>query len=321
MLNVAVIGIGNMGKNHARIYSELQDVRLVAVCDVNKELGLETSKKYGCKYYWNYRDLIKNEKLDAVSIVVPTVYHKNIAMDFINDKINVLLEKPICNTVEDAREIVSAAKKSGVKLLIGHIERYNPAVMKLKEMIKGGIFGDIISIDAKRVGIYPPQIKDSDVIIDVSIHDVDIMNFLYDSVPDAIYSNKGIAIGNNKADYVDILLKYGKKSGSIQCNWITPVKIRNLTVTGTKAYAELNYITQELKLYESEVLKTVDDFGDFIIRFGSPHVKNIEIEKEEPLKLELQNFISSVMGKETLRMSPEEAIKALELVLKISESK
>lgn len=321
MLKVAVIGIGNMGRNHARIYSELPDTELVAICDLNKELGTELSEKYNCKYYENYHDLLNNEKIDAVSIAVPTSLHKKIAIDFLKNKIHVLLEKPICNDIADAREIIETAKKNNVKLLIGHVERHNAAVIKLKEMIKEGRFGDIISINAKRVGMYPPQIKDSDVIVDVAIHDVDIINFLYEAVPNSIFSSKGAAIVTNKSDYVDILMNYKDKSGSVQCNWVTPVKIRNLTVTGTKAYAELNYMTQELKVFESEVVKKVDDFGEFIIKFGNPGIAEISIKKEEPLKTELLNFINSILGKEELRMTPEEALNALKIVLDVSNKK
>ncbi len=317
LLKAAVVGVGNMGRHHARIYSELPDVELVAICDLNKERGNEYSKKFNCNYYEDYHDLLNNKQIDLVSIAVPTVHHKKIALDFLNKGIHVLVEKPICNTIADARELIAAAKKNNVLLLVGHVERYNPAVIKLKEMIEEGIFGDLISINAKRVGGYPSQIRDSDVIIDVAIHDIDLFNFLYGSTPDAVFSNKGIAFGGGKADYVDILMNYGGKTGFIQCNWITPVKIRTLTITGTKAYAELNYITQELKLFETQVIKAVDDFGDFIIKFGNPNVMNITVEKEEPLKLELLNFISAIQKGERLKISPEEALKALEVVLKI----
>ncbi len=317
MLRTAVIGIGNMGKHHARIYSELQNTELVAVCDLNKELGEETAKKFNCRYYNSYKDMLAKEKLDIVSIAVPTSFHKDVAVYVLNHKINVLLEKPISNSINDADEIINAAEKNNVKLLIGHVERYNPAVVKLKEMIKNGVFGEIISIDAKRVGSYPPQIKDSDVVIDVAIHDVDIINFLYESFPDNIFSNKGVAIGTNRSDYVGILMNYGKKSGSVLCNWVTPVKIRGLAVTGTKAYAELNYMTQELKLFESEVVKAVDDFGDFVVKFGNPSVVDLTPEKQEPLKMEIMNLVAAAEGKEGLKIKPEEAKKALEIVLKI----
>ncbi len=318
MMNVAVVGIGNMGKHHARIYSELPNTELVAVCDLNKNLGKELADKYGCKFYEDYHDMIKNEKLGAVSIAVPTSHHKKIAVDFLNQKIPVLLEKPICNNLDDAEEIIKTARQNSVTLLIGHIERYNPAIVKVKELIKEGFFGDVISIDAKRVGSYPSQIKDSDVILDVAIHDIDIINFLYESFPNEVFANNGNAFGGKKADYVDILMEYGNKSGSIQCNWVTPVKIRNLTVTGTKGYAELNYMTQELKLFESEVIKTFDDFGDFIIKFGNPTTTKAAIQKEEPLKIELTNFINSIENGEELKIDPDEAKKALEIVLKIS---
>jgi len=320
MLHAAVIGTGNMGKNHARIYSELPDIELVAICDINEETGASLAKKYGCKFYNDYKELIKNEQIDIVSIAVPTTKHKDVAIEFLNNKKHVLVEKPISDTLENAQAIISAAKVNNVKLLIGHIERYNPGVLKVKELIKKGEFGDIISINAKRVGGYPAQIKDSNVVVDVAIHDVDILNFLYERQPEKIFSSKGSAFKEGKTDYVDILLNYGGKSGSIQCNWVTPTKIRTLTVTGTKAYAELNYITQELKVFYSEIIESTDDFGDFIVKFGNPKVTEIDVQKEEPLKLELENFIDAVNGKADLKMTPEEALKALAIVLKVLNS-
>ena len=317
MLNAAVVGVGNMGRHHARIYSELSDVELIAVCDSNEKIAKEIASKFNCKHYVDYKKMLSNEKIDIVSIAIPTIMHKEAALDFLNKKIHVLLEKPICKTVEEAECIIKSAKNNGVILSVGHIERYNPGVIRIKKMIDDGIFGDIISIDAKRVGVYPSQIKDSDVVVDVAIHDIDIINYLYGDFPEKVFSNKGVAIGTHRADYVDILLTYGKKSGSIQCNWITPVKIRTLAVTGTKAYAELNYMTQELKLFKTTITRKTDNFGDFIFLFGKPEIDTIQINVEEPLKNEISNFVNAVLKKEKLRITAEEATKALEIALKI----
>ena len=135
MLKVGVIGVGAMGRNHARIYADLDNVELVAVADTNKESISHIARKYGCKGYLDYNDMLAKEKLDIVSIVVPTSKHKEAALAVIEKGVNVLLEKPIASTVEEGMEIIKSAKEKNVKLTIGHIERFNPAVIELKKML------------------------------------------------------------------------------------------------------------------------------------------------------------------------------------------
>ena len=140
-LRVGVIGVGAMGKNHARLYSELPGVELLGVSDVNETLAASVAQSYGCKPFADYNDLLK-EDLDGLSIAVPTTLHKQVALDAIQKGINVLMEKPIADTVENADEIIKAAREKGVKLMVGHVERFNPAIIKLKELIDNGLLGD-----------------------------------------------------------------------------------------------------------------------------------------------------------------------------------
>jgi len=153
MLKVAVVGIGVMGYNHARIYNELQkdgNVELVGLSDMNKDRLNEVSEEFGVKAFSNYMDLLE-EDLDAVSIVVPTFLHKEVALPFIKKGISVLIEKPIADTIENANEIIAEAEKNNVILSVGHVERFNPAVLKLKEHVEKGNLGDIVTMTAKRV--------------------------------------------------------------------------------------------------------------------------------------------------------------------------
>lgn len=309
MVNVAVIGTGNMGKHHVRNYVEIPGVKLVAIADLNEQ-ARELATKFGCKYYKDYNEMLDTEQIDAVSIAVPTFLHEKIALDVISHGKHVLLEKPIAPTIEAGKRIIAAARKHNVILMIGHIERYNPAILKLKDLIDAGTLGDIMSITARRVGVFPPQIKDANVIIDLGIHDIDIINYLYDSLPTEIYSNSGRALASSRDDYAEIFLKYGKASAFIQVNWITPVKIRNLAVTGSKGYAEMNYITQELIMFATKQLKEQDDFGE-IIKFGTPIKLTVDVEKEEPLKKELTSFIDCVKNRRNPEVSPEQALDAL----------
>lgn len=308
----AVIGVGNMGKHHARVYSEMDGVELVSVSDVD-EKRKEVAERFGCKFYNDYREMIDKEDIDAVSIVVPTKLHKEVALECINKGKNVLVEKPISDTPENAREIIDAAKDKGVKLAIGHVERFNPAVQKLKEIIKKGELGEVTTVVARRVGVFPSQVQDANVIIDIGVHDIDILNYLIGKKPNKVFARSGRALSKNRDDYADILLRYDGANAFIQVNWITPVKIRNLAVTGTRGYAELNYITQELVYYKSNY-RVIDNFSD-VIKFGTPEIVKIEVEKSEPLKMELSDFIESISKNRKPVVSGEDGLSALEIAL------
>lgn len=315
-ISVAVIGTGNMGKHHVRVYSELPGAELVAVCDSDEQKANEIAEKFGCMAYTDYTKMLDIEEIDAVSISVPTKFHKDIALKCIENGLHVLIEKPIADTVENAQKIIDQAKARDVRLMVGHIERFNPAVQELKRMIDSRELGEVNTIVARRVGVYPPQIKDANVIIDLAIHDIDIFNYLLGRGPLKINVNSGRALMSQRDDFADILLDYGGVNAFVQANWITPVKIRNLAVTGTGGYAELNYITQELVLYKSTT-RNIDDFND-VVEFGTPKRLVIEIEKAEPLKLELANFLDYIAGRAKPVVTGEDALLALKNALEIA---
>lgn len=320
MLKVAVIGLGNMGWHHARIYAELPETQLVAVSDINEELGKKATDKYKTRYYNNYQDMLAQEDLGAVSIVVPTSLHKDVALDCIAAGVPVLIEKPIAGTLEDGKAIISAAEAANISVGIGHIERFNPAVQKLKSIIDSKQLDHITSIVARRVGIYPPQIKDANVVVDIAVHDIDVCNYLLGKFPNSIHAKAGRALNSDRADFATLFMDYDGTEIFIQVNWITPVKIRELNVTAINGYAELNYLTQKLKLYESNYEKTFDTFGDFVVKFGSPNIKDINVPTAEPLKLELKAFISSLINGGKMPITAHEGLIALDIALKAIES-
>lgn len=319
-MNVAVIGVGNMGQHHARNYSEINEVNLVAVADLNEEAGKAVAKRFECKHYSDYKEMLKSEKIDLVTIAVPTKFHKKVALDCIEKGIHILIEKPIAATVAEAKEIVDAAKKKGIKFTVGHIERFNPAVQKLKQIIDKGELGEITSIRTTRIGPMPVQIKDANVVIDIGVHDIDLMNWFYGKLPTKIMANGGNALNKTQQDYIDIFMQYGKSAGVAQANWITPVKIRKMVVSGTKAYAELNFITQELDLYKSDYSLEYDDFGEFVIKFGQPRDKEVvKLESFEPLKAEIESFIKAIKKDTIPVVTAKEAMDALEIAQKIDK--
>lgn len=317
LIKTAVIGLGNMGRHHVRNYAESQHCELVAVCDPQFDKTSAFADKYNCRAYASLDDMFENSTIDAVSIVAPTRYHFDIASDVINRGIHVLIEKPIADLVEDADVLTQMAKKNNVVLMVGHIERFNPAVTALKDLVDDGVIGDVTSLISRRVGVFPSQIKDANVVIDLAVHDIDIFSYIIGCQPDSIKGNAGRALITDREDYADIFLTYGNRSGFIQVNWITPVRIRTLAVTGKNGYAELNYLTSELSLYRSHINKENDPNGDAIIHFGSTEKELIDVPKTEPLSNEIHHFLECINHKKTPLISGETGRDALKIALDV----
>ena len=318
VIRTAVIGTGNMGRNHARVYSKLAGSELVAIADVSDD-SKSLAARFGCSYYSDYIEMLDSEKIDALSISVPTSLHRNVAIECLKRGVHVLIEKPIASTVEEAEEIIAAAVERGAILMVGHIERFNPAVQRLKEIIDEKI-GTPTSIIARRVGIFPPQIKDANVIIDLAVHDIDIFNYLLGERPIEVFAKSGDALKSGREDHAIITLSYDETDCVVQVNWITPVKVREIAVTGTKGYAELNYITQELRVFESSVEKSYDSFGDFVLSFGTPRETVLNVDRVEPLRSEIAHFIDCVENKTAPLVTGEDGLYALLTATKAIES-
>lgn len=310
-VNTAVIGVGNMGKNHARIYSEISN--LVAIADPNEEVGKEVAKQYNTKYYSDYKTLLENEDIDAVSVVVPTKLHLPVVKGTLTKGVKTLLEKPIAGNTKDAQEIIKIMRDTKTPLLIGHIERFNPAVIKAKEIVDVGVLGDIINLLAIRVGFRPPATPNSDVALDLGIHDIDIFNYLIEELPISKEIITTQIYRNNIADSANIVLKYKNSTGVITTNWVTPTKMRKLLITGTKGYLELDYIKQQVTIYNNLINnKKIGNFYDFISLSDVPQ-KDEYITKGEPLKEELKYFLDQDQEKDfkNITNAAFEALKIL----------
>jgi|ETNmetMinimDraft_2_1059921.scaffolds.fasta_scaffold16454_3 UDP-N-acetylglucosamine 3-dehydrogenase len=316
-MKAGVIGVGVMGKNHARIYSELGILKCVA--DINEKSLKEISEKHGVKGYLDYKEMLEKEDLDLVSIVVPTNKHREVALDVIEKGVNLLIEKPIANKIDEAVEIIKSAKEKNVKLMIGHIERFNPGVQALKKVIDNKELGKISSVTAKRVGVSPLRINDVNVVVDSAIHDIDVFNFLFGKKPEKIVGKMGKILDHHETeDYSHIFLDYGEFSGFIEANWLTPIKIRKLYVTGSEGYAELDYINQELVLYKSRNRELEDwiDFSGFR-NVGSCDKIEVGVEVREPLKLEIEHFVDCVRNDKEVLVSGEDGLEALKVALRV----
>jgi len=293
-----------MGFHHARIYSELTRegrVELVGVADANFERAKEVAEKFKTRAFADYKELIK--EVDAVSIAVPTSLHRQVALEFIENGVHVLVEKPIAESIESAEEIIKAAKNNEVVLMVGHVERFNPGVLKLKEVLDEGLIGKVVTLTAKRVGPLPPQIKDVGVIVDLAVHDIDVMSFLLGDKVKNVYARAGSAKNPLELeDYAIIMLNFGDATGIVETNWLTPHKVRTLSVVGTEGIAELDYITQKLVIYNHE------------------WVKEAKVNVKEPLRNELEHFVECVEKGVKPLVSGEEGLHALKVAIKALES-
>ncbi len=300
-IRAGVIGVGAMGKHHARIYSGMSGAELIGVADVNKKIASEVAAKYNTEAFTDCARLLKND-LDAVSIAVPTTLHVDIALKAVNYSVHMLVEKPIAESIKSADAIIDAARRENLKLMIGHIERFNPTILKLKELISTGELGEIISISCRRVGPYPPRIRDVGIIIDLAVHDIDAISYLYGKRAMNVYSIAGNSF-HSKEDHASILLQYeDKKSGMVETNWLTPHKIRKITVTGTGGVAHADYLEQSLEIWKE---------GE---------VRKVQIEKREPLKNELEHFLHAIVNEEEPSPSGEEGKYALHVALSAIKS-
>jgi UDP-N-acetylglucosamine 3-dehydrogenase len=314
---VAVIGGGNMGKNHLRNYFNLPEAELVGLADVNPD-AKSLAKEYKTKFYTDYKVMLDELKPEAVSIVVPTPLHFEITKEAFKHGIHVMLEKPISSTVKEADELIRLAEKQHIVFTIGHIERYNPIIIKLKTMVDEGKIGRITSVVCKRVGGFPAIEPMTDVIIDLAVHDIDIISYLLGKQPTKIFSHGSRTHHTKQIDSAEILMDYGDASGFVQANWLTPVKIRTIALTGSMGYLEGNYITQELEYYKHNMIKTPNKgFSNFVIKMGEPKKEIIKVDFEEPLAAELKAFLAKINGDtKSYLIDPQDAREALYLALK-----
>jgi len=315
-LKAVVIGAGNMGRNHVRTYSRLDDFELLALADINPETE-KMAKEYGIRFYKDYKEMLDVEQPDAASIVVPTPLHHAFALEVMGRGINCLVEKPIASTPEEGDELIAAAKKHKVIFTVGHIERYNPMIQKLKHLIvdKKEV-GEITSIVVKRVGGFPVVEPRTDVIIDLAVHDIEIISHLLGGQPKKVYGHGSKTLHSSKVDSAELFLDYGKASGFIQANWITPVKIRTIALTGTLGYVEGNYITQELTYYKHNMKQVHDGFKNFVVTLGEPEKKFIAETPQEPLAIELATFGKAINTHDASDLvDPRAAREALKVAL------
>ncbi|MCS7368865.1 MAG: Gfo/Idh/MocA family oxidoreductase [archaeon GBS-70-058] len=304
-VGVAVIGCGAWGRNHLRVLSELRRAKLVAASDINPDALRIVKEKYNIQVYTDYHEMLKDKEIEAITICTPSSTHAKIALDVIKAGKNLLVEKPMTATVEEAKILIEKAYEHEVKLMVGHIERYNPAVQRVKKMIDEGRIGEVVLISSKRVSRWPERVGDVGVVKDLAIHDLDLMRYITGNEPTEIYAVAG-SLKHGYEDHANIILKFNSNpTGIIEANWITPKKIRELTVTGSEGRIVADYITQEVRIENS----------------NGVYIPNTQY--EEPLKRELENFINVVLGIEDPIVTGRDGLIAVylcELALKSAKT-
>ena len=318
---VAVVGVGNMGRHHARNYHELPDADLRAVVDGDPARGRgdgeplrrerRTRPSRRCS-----RPSPSSPRSRSPSRRARTRRSRGTLLEAGK---HVLVEKPIAPTIAEADELIALAAERGLVLAVGHVERFNPAVRELRRLIDEGRIGSILSLVARRVGVMPPQVKDANVIIDLAVHDVDIFGYLLDEPePTDLYCNAGRAIAQDRFDFADIFLRYGPVACFLQVNWVTPVKIRSLAVTGTAGYAHVEYVTQRLDYYRGGDAVEPTSFAE-LEALSEQEPERLEFPHEEPLARELREFLRAVRGEPAEIVSGEQARATMVVATRLVE--
>ena len=296
-LRVGVVGVGVMGSNHARVFVGLPGTELVGVADPDRKQAEFVARTLGCAAVTNVEELLDRE-VDAITIAAPTHLHRDIALTCIAHGVHVMVEKPIASSVDEGREITGAARRAGVTLMVGHVERFNPAV----EAIKGAIRGeDILSIAITRVGPFPPRMSNVGVVIDLAVHDIDLIGWFTDSEIVEVQPQLSSAV----AEREDIaLLQFRTASGvlaHINTNWLTPFKARNVTVATRGKYVMGDLLTRQV----TECFGFQPD--------GSYSMRHLSVGHAEPLRSELIAFLRAVRSGATPAVTGEEGVASLEI--------
>lgn len=298
-MRVGIIGVGEMGQNHTRVYHEL-GAEIAGVADLNEERVKKIANQHKTKAFTDYKELL-SQGLEAVTIAVPTASHREVALAAIEQGVNLLVEKPIADSTAHAKEIITAAEEAGLKLMVGHVERFNPVVTKLKDIIDQGALGKAILLSSRRVGPFGPRVSDIGIITDLATHDIDIARYIIAKEPVEVFA-KLSGIRNKEGDSAVIILGWEDVIASIEVNWFTPHKVRTLVVTGTEGIAYVDYIEQTLEVHNAG--------WKMIPRF----------EKGEPLKLELEHFLECIELDRQPLVSGYEGLKTLEIALEAQNS-
>jgi predicted dehydrogenase len=295
-IRVGIIGVGYLGTQHARILSYLEDADLKGVADIDLNTAMQIGNRHGVLYFDNFEDMI--DEIDAGIVATPTSDHFSISMKLLSAGKSVLVEKPITETVEQAEQLVATAKKNGLILQVGHLERFNPAVEAIENLISEPKF-----IEVQRLGSFSARSLDIDVVLDLMIHDLDIILALIKEDVKVIRSS-GIHVLSDKIDIANARLEFSSGcAATLTASRVHQGKVRKLRIFEPDSYYSIDYRNQEVKVFPLNGRQT--------------DIKTLKIKKEEPLKLELQNFFKCIRDGKARKVSGDEGLKALKLAYRV----
>lgn len=297
-VRAGIIGVGYLGMQHARILSYLEEAELKGVADIDFKKAMQIGNRHGVSYYENYEDML--DEIDAGIVATPTSEHFAISMRLLQEGKSVLVEKPITETVEQGEELVAFAKKSGAILQVGHLERFNPAVEAIENLISEPKF-----IEVQRLGSFSSRSLDIDVVLDLMIHDLDIiLSLIKDEVK--VIKSSGIHVLSDKIDIANARLEFNSGCVAIlTASRVHQGKVRKLRIFEPTSYYSIDYIDQEVKAFPLNGRQT--------------DIKTLKIKKEEPLKKELQSYFQCVRDRKVRKVSGEEGLRALKLAYSVLE--
>ncbi|WP_458205193.1 Gfo/Idh/MocA family oxidoreductase [Haladaptatus sp. NG-SE-30] len=306
-INAAVIGVGSMGRHHARVYSELPDVKLVGLHDVDETQAAEVARDHGTRAV-SMTTLI--DEADIVSIAVPTPYHYETARKCIEGGLHILVEKPFVAEVDEGRDLLARAAEAGVTVQVGHIERFNPAIRTLSEIVSEL---DIIAIDAQRLGPPPAgRAVDVSAVMDLMIHDLDVLLSIVDDDISSV-----AAVGTRDNRYASASIQFdGGIVADLTASRVTQEKVRKLSITAEDCRVNVDYTDQSVEIHRHSMPEYIEDNGDLRYRHESI-VERPTVENGEPLKNELRSFVQCVTTDGTPVVTGEDGLRVLEIAQQI----
>ena len=319
-LRISVVGAGLMGRFHARAVSEQPRTELADVVDASPEAEAVAWERRA-RWLRDVDELLEGPSLpDAAIVSVPTSDHAPVALRLLQAGVPVLVEKPIASTLEEARALIDAARAAGVTLAVGHVERFNPAVRALQERLRGDELGRVFQIHARRLSPFPRRIGDTGVAHDLATHDLDIMCRLA-GTPVRISSETDRKAHGTREDLLAALLRFDSGAiGLLEVNWLTPTKVRQLTVTGERGMFVVDYLEQHLTLYENAQATERWPELDVFDGVTEGNVTRYAIPREEPIRAQLDAFVDAVRGEAPVAVTGEDGLQVLELALAAIEA-
>jgi UDP-N-acetylglucosamine 3-dehydrogenase len=320
-LRVAVVGAGSMGMNHLRVLRDLDEeqVQLVGVAEAHEPTLRRAMVRYYVAGYRDYREMVEKTHPHLVVVVVPTHLHYQIASYILDQGINVLVEKPMTSTIEEALALNELARLRGVKIAVGHIERFNPAIMQVKQRLVSGEAGQIYHLHARRLGPFPQRIRDVGVTLDLATHDIDVMRFLADAEVERVHAETQRRVHDRYEDSILGILRFSNGAiGMLDVNWLTPAKVRELSMTCEKGMYLVNYLTQDLYFYENDYTPTTWDTLRTLNGVSEGTMTRLKVQKAEPLRLEYEDVLAALRNDVLPTVTGEDGLAVLKVALQLT---